>query len=305
MQSKNLIICDSEEEYADALAQYIMKKDELAFQVQTCSDISYVLSLQGNTKIHYLFISSDYSREERKKLTAEKVFILTGKVRDDALENETVVFKYQPGDEILAELIRSCSNAGMEGEGFLKTVKKKKSKIIGIYSPVHRIGKTSYALELGQKLALEANVLYLSLEAYGGVGGHFAESKETLSDVIYYARQEQSNLGLVLTTIVQHKGRLDYVNPIQVSEDMKTVSAGEWIDIITKIMEQSIYEILILDMDEAVRDIYSVLQICSEIHMLTIADEYARAKVRQFEEELTLLGYEDVRRRIIRKEQNL
>ena len=43
--------------------------------------------------------------------------------------------------------------------------------------------------------------------------------------------------------------------------------------------------------------------ICNEIHMLTIDEPVAEAKVAQFEAELELLGYEDVRRKIIRKEQ--
>lgn len=305
MQSKNLIICDSEEGYADALAQYIMKKEELTFQVQTCRDISGVLSIQESMAVNYLFISSDYSKEERKKLKADKVFVLTGQTREDTLENESMIFKYRSGDEILTELIRCCGGQNMQGNIFLKTMNKRKRKVIGIYSPVHRIGKTSYALELGQKLAAQFNVLYLNLEVYGGTGGHFTESGQTLSDVLYYARQEQSNLGLILTTIVRHKDRLDYVNPIQVSEDIKAVSAKEWIDVFTRIMEQSIYEILILDMDEAVREIYSVLRICSEIHVLTAQDELSKAKLRQFDEELTFLGHEDIRRRIIRKEQKL
>ena len=72
---------------------------------------------------------------------------------------------------------------------------------------------------------------------------------------------------------------------------------------VAKIIEQSIYEIVILDMDEGVRDIYRVLRICNEIHMLTIDEPVAEAKVAQFEAELELLGYEDVRRKIIRKEQ--
>ena len=42
--------------------------------------------------------------------------------------------------------------------------------MIGIYSPVHRIGKTKFALRLGQKMARQVPVLYLNLEGYSGVG---------------------------------------------------------------------------------------------------------------------------------------
>ena len=107
---------------------------------------------------------------------------------------------------------------------------------------------------------------------------------------------------MILTTIVEHMGKLDCVLPVQVSEDIKSVSGNEWLTLIQKIMEQSIYEILILDLDESIRDLYQILGVCSEIHMLTAADEISRSKIRQFEEELILLGYEDIQRKIIRRE---
>ena len=102
---------------------------------------------------------------------------------------------------------------------------------------------------------------------------------------------------------MRHSENLDYIVPMPVSEDIKEIDSEEWIRLIQKIIEQSIYEIVILDMDEGVRDIYRVLRIRNEIHMLTIDEPVAEAKVAQFEAELELLGYEDVRRKIIRKEQ--
>lgn len=301
MESRNLVICDREEGYAEALAHYIMRKEELAFQVQTCSDLSHVLKLQEQERIDYLLISSVYSGKDREKAKAEKVFVLTGEGKSALAAKETAVYKYQPGEALLAELIRQCGSRDPGENTFLKNVRKKQEKIIGIYSPVHRIGKTSYALRLGQKLAEEANVLYLNLETYGGVGGHFSGEGQTLSDVLYYARQEEGNLGLMLTTIVGHKGKLDYVAPIQVSEDIKSVSGEEWTVLVKKIMEQSIYEILILDMDEGIREIYQILKLCNEIHMHTAEDKIGESKIRQFEEELTFLGYEDIRRKIMCK----
>lgn len=302
MESKNLVICDSEKGYAEAFARYIMKREELAFQVKTCSDLMQVLKLQEKEEIDYFFVASSYPVNEREKITAKKVFVLTGEGNPVLRDYETGVYKYQSGEELLAELIRQCCAQEQAGDTFLKTVRKKEVKIIGIFSPVHRIGKTSYALHLGKRLGKDANVLYLNLETYGGYGGHFGEGGQTLSDVLYYARQEKSNLGMMLTTIVEHKGRLDCVLPVQVSEDIKSVSGGEWISLIRKIMEQSIYEILILDIDESIREIYQLLKVCSEIHMLTADDEISRSKVRQFEEELLLLGHEDIQRKIVRRE---
>lgn len=175
-------------------------------------------------------------------------------------------------------------------------------RLIGVYSPVHRIGKTSYALRLGEELAVNANVLYLNLELYSGIGGHFAGEGQTLSDLLYYARQEKGNLGLFLTTIVQHRRHLDYVHPMAVAEDVKAVSVQEWKDLLMKIAEQSIYEMIVLDIDEGLPQVYQLLRVCTEVHVPEIRDCYAQAKIRQFEQELTLLGYEDVLQKIKRKD---
>ncbi|MCF2681135.1 hypothetical protein JQM69_10665 [Faecalicatena contorta] len=303
MVSKNLVICDQEDGYASAFAGYIMDKKELAFQVQTCSDIAHVLSVQKEGKIDYLFISAECPKEVRKKVKADKVFVLADHAMTDLTDREILLYKYQSGEELLAELIRQCSRSDTSEGGFLKTVKKKQGRIIGVFSPVHRIGKTTYALMLGEELASRANVLYLNMELYGGREGYFAEGGQCLSDVLYYVRQEQGNLGLILTTLVKHRNHLDYVSPVQVSEDIKSVSLEEWRRLIRKIMEESIYEVLILDLDEGIRDVYDILEMCTEIHMPVTKDEAAEAKIRQFEEEIVLLGKEDIRRKIIRKEQ--
>ena len=69
--------------------------------------------------------------------------------------------------------------------------------------------------------------MYLGMETYGGEGGHFPEGTQTLADVLYYARQEQSNIGTVLTTIVRHSENLDYIVPMPVSEDIKEIDSEE------------------------------------------------------------------------------
>ena len=62
-----------------------------------------------------------------------------------------------------------------------------------------------------------------------------------------------------------------------------------------QIAEQSIYEVLILDIDEGIRGVYELLRMCTEIHVAVIKEEVAQAKLFQFEEELHLMGYDDVK----------
>lgn len=214
MSNGNLIICDPEEGYAQALAYYLMHKKEFGMEVQVYDRIEKVQEIADRTKIQILFAAAEYEAEERKKVPAEQKFLLTGAGNSQVLEDETALYKYQSGEKIVKLLLENVD--AQESENILlgQAAGKQAVRLIGVYSPVHRIGKTSYALKLGEELAVNANVLYLNLELYSGIGGHFAGEGQTLSDLLYYARQEKGNLGLFLTTIVQHRRHLDYAEDI-------------------------------------------------------------------------------------------
>lgn len=302
MSSRNLVICDPEEGYAQALALYLMRKKELAAEVQVCGSISGLAELSEKTKIHLLFISDVYDEKERASVKAEMKFLLSAGGSMKAQEGEVFLYKYQSGEKIVEEMLKVCA----EGEDtgiFRRRGHRCCGRVIGVFSPVHRIGKTSYALKLGEELAVSENVLYLNLEIYGGIGGHFEEGSQTISDVLYYARQEKGNLGALLATVVKHRKNLDYLLPVPVAEDVKEIHAQEWVALIQKILEDSIYDTLILDIDEGIPEVYKLLRSCTEIHMLCGRDIYSEAKVHQFENELSLLGYEDIIQKVIRKEQ--
>ena len=51
----------------------------------------------------------------------------------------------------------------------LMTVTGRRSRMIGVYSPIGRCGKSSFAFTLGQVLAREEKVLYITLEEFSGL----------------------------------------------------------------------------------------------------------------------------------------
>ena len=302
MVSRNLVICDQEEKYAAALARFLMKTQELALGVHVCNSVTQALSLQKDCPIDVLLIGSGYPMEERKKVKAGIVFVLAQSENVAHEMHEKLINKYQSGEAIMGAVIEQCTQSGEPERFFLRTARKQKVRIIGIFSPVHRSKKTSYALSLGKNLAKTNNVLYLNLEVYGGIGGHFPETGQTVADALYYSRQEKKHLRAALAGMVKHMGALDYLLPMRMSEDLKAVEIEEWTRFVEQIADQSIYEVLILDIDEGIRGVYELLRMCTEVHVADVKEEVAQAKLFQFEEELHLMGYDDVRQKIIKKE---
>ncbi len=301
MKSRNLVVCDTEEEYAKALAMFFMRKKELMLQVHVCSSVGHAEALGKELRADILLAAAECAGEVQEKVRAEKVFVLSTGRKSAEKAEYPALYQYQSGEKMLSCIIQECAelfdaedmSQGMSGN--------KKQKIIGVFSPVHRIGKTEYALKLGEKLAETENVLYLNLEVFAGIGGHFKQEGQTLADVLYYARQEKGNLGLMLTTLVCHRGNLDYVLPVPISEDLKEVHGSEWALLVNKILEQSIYETIVLDIGDGIPELYQLLKSCGEVHMPVLEDEYSKAKLLQFEREMNVLGQEDVLKRIVRK----
>lgn len=299
--SISLVICDQEEAYAKALAAYLMRRKECPFSVQVCSSPPQIRRIQEKEDIGILLLHDAFPSDEREGLKAGCRILLTESL--DRPPGEWVtLYRLQSGDRILAGILEAWGNGQKEFHNPMWLRGTGKSRIIGVFSPVHRSGRTSWAIRKGEELSFDAQVLYLNLELYGGVGGIFPKEGYTLADALYYSRQEGKNLGWMLASMVSHMGNLDYLLPARISEDIRRVTAQEWRRLVSQIIEEGMYDIVILDIDEGLSDCYEILRMCTEIWMPVLSDETAQAKLAQLDEELRLLGYDDVRRRLQKTE---
>lgn len=175
-------------------------------------------------------------------------------------------------------------------------------ELIGIYSPVHRIGKTRFALDLGKELARKEPVLYLNLEEYSGGSYYFSDQTgQTLADLLYYSRQEKGNLGLRVSTMAGQDEELDYILPMPYVQDLQGVSGDEWLRLFEQILENCIYQKVILDLGDSVNGLFRILEACHTVYTPYIEDEAARAKLNQYAENLRKTGKESVLEKTIQK----
>ena len=104
-----------------------------------------------------------------------------------AEEGEAVVYKYQASDDLLREVMSWYRPQEIP---VLMTAAGRRSRITGVYSPIGRCGKTSFALTLGQVLAREEKVLYITLEEFSGLSALTGTVYTGgLSDLLYYYTQ--------------------------------------------------------------------------------------------------------------------
>lgn len=306
MSNRSLVICDKEEAYATAFANYLTKIRTFPLQVKVCTDLRQVQEMLEKQEIYLLLIHEKYQGRELENLDVKRQILLVERKKETERYGVKCLYKYQSGDALAAAVMEECTGEhGLfvpRGSGEKQGETK---EVIGIFSPVHRCGKTRYALKLGKELSLSGKVLYIGMECYGGLNGYFPESALTVADALYYARQENQNLGAWLSGMVESMEGLDFLPPAKMSEDMRNIRGQDWIDLIRQIIKSDIYETLILDIDDGISGMYDILRNCSQVHLLYIKEKVALGKLNQFEWELQIMGYEDVKNKLIKKEQSL
>ena len=288
MNEKNLVICDKEARYAKGLGDNISERKELTFKVYTCTSAESVHCFLESHKINVLLIDEVFPYEERRGFHAEQVFVLTKENCKDLDSEEVEIFKYQCADAILAEVIETYLRKS--DVTILKKIKKQSKKLFAVYSPIHRIGKTTFATAFSKELAREKKTLYLSLEGYSAVQGE----ERNLGELMYYVRQEPEELGTRLSMIVKKQEPLEFISPMTMITDLKEITVNEWRNLFQRILEESIYENVVLDLDDCVDGLFEILQLCDWVYMPVLEDEVSHQKVSRYVEELTRLQFDDI-----------
>lgn len=280
MNEKNLVICDREIRYANILAENFSRREELAVKVHVCSSLEMALELMKEKEIHIFIVDESYPYKERCTVKANQIFVLgRGKVIDLTGE-EYQIRKYQCADQIIGEVYEVY--IGKTNDNILRNTKKKQTKIIAVYSPIHRTGKTKFAIALGKAWAHKNRVLYLNMEEYSGLEEAF-QNENNLGDLLYYLRQGMENLSLRLQICVNKMEELEYLPPIPLASDLKEVTKAEWEKLLEQIIENSMYHIIILDMGESVQGGLSILNMCDRIYMPILEDDVSTRKLQQFD----------------------
>ena len=123
--------------------------------------------------------------------------------------------------------------------------------MIGIYSPVGRCLKTSFAFVLGQLLSKKHKVLYLNLESYSGLGKLLEKNfTRDLGELIYYLQNSKESFGCRMGGMIEQAAGLDILPPFASYLDLISVSGQEWIHLLQEIERNSTYEYIILDLSD-------------------------------------------------------
>ena len=295
MSKRVMAVYDADPLYTEGFAEFVSRKEQIPFSVIAFTALELLKAYGEDHKIELLLIDSSVSREEIEKIGAAFVVMLAEGEVLLAEGQYPSVCKYQAADGIMREVMKHyCDNPGEGGYAMVSRT----GRIIGVYSPINRCLKTSFALTMGQLLARDLKVLYMNFEDCSGFGRLMGEEyRGGLSDLLYYYSQEGfrwSRLGAVVYTW----GDLDYVPPVEYPEDLCQVTGQMMADLVSHIAGESTYGSIILDLGQFGKKAAEVLEVCDAVYMPVKDDCVSAAKVEEFEEYLTSSGREALKSRI-------
>lgn len=288
---KILALCDTEEEYAQLLTEFLKKHKNLPWKIHTYTEVEELLRAEKEP-FEMLVVSETAYCEALQSLQPLRIVILneSGVMR---WANIPYVDKYQKAEEVLQCLLRVYMEVA---DTRLPRIKRNcNTTFIGNYSPVHRSMQTSLALTMSQILAGEHPTLYLNFEHYVGIPELLPDMQTLdMADLLYFLNAEKEKFRLRMQTMMKKVGNLDYIPPMKSGQNLLTVTADEWMSLLQKIEELGEYEYVVLDLSESMQGLFDILRMCKKIFTVTQEERIAESKLLRYEQLLSLYEYEDV-----------
>jgi len=292
-----MAVYDGDPFYAERLSDYVNRKEKGVFEAQAFTSGESLSKFASEHDIDVLLTGFPADEKAISEVKSAQKIYLTEDPKNSPDSEIAEIYKYQSGDDIIREVMAAyCETPEAKTE--LPGLFSKEKKIIGVYSPLGRCGKTSLALSAGQILAKEEKVLFITLDTFTGFTGLMdTQWKRDLSDLIYYYKQGRFQ-ALRLNSIVYYLGDMAWIPPIRFPDDYNQITAEEMANFLVTILDQCGYSTIVLDVGNYGRQVMPLLDICQVIYMPVKEDLISQAKLEEFEKHMDGLGKQKIKDKI-------
>lgn len=288
---KNYIIgiYDEEFEYMERLCELINSDEVNAFEINCFKDRESIYKAIKQGNIQMAMIGASVYIGTKDELIDKALIVIDDGNYDGDLET---IWKYQSAVEIKKDILRIL--ASKDGEESVYEIRgRKRTKLIGVYSPFSQELKSVCAFLIGKELS--GKNLYIDLNSFRGCG--FIEDElrgDELTDLLYVMKGKEDRFYLKLGSMVTSQGGLDVLPPVKMYTDLQSVAKEDWGTFISLLKKQGMYEHIILDLSESVKGLIEVLRECDEVYSINPIYNYERCRWQQYIDVLKILDYEDV-----------
>lgn len=290
---KVMAVWDRDICYASRLADFINGKGGIGYRVVPFSSESCFLEYSRSHEVALLLAGTGISDSCLETVPAERIVYLEEERRTEE-EKIPAVYKYQSAEQVMRRIAALMVDK-KEGKS---VALRERGKVIGVYSPAGRCGKTGFSLALAREWADKKRVLYVNLEMCSGFQILAGESyRKCLSDLLYvYGSGTCAWEGI--GAFVYHWGGVDYIPPVRYPEDLENMDGEELAAFLEELAAEGGYDILVVDMGAMAGHSADVMEICDLTYLPVLEDRISQAKIKEFEDYLDRSGRDGIWERL-------
>ena len=294
MRKNILVILDSEPGYAVRFMEFVNRRRFSPFDVHAFTGEEPLRLYMAEHRVEVLLIAGKDYESSGKEWPAASV-ILLGDEKCPGGEPPSVS-KYQSAVDVMRDVCEICgtkTTGQAASAGPAARLVKMPARVLGVFSPVGRCGKTTFSLSMGLVLSQGRPTLYLNLEGCSGLGLRLgARWESSLADLIFYIREGERDLGGRILPLVRNVEGLSLVPPVADAGELYQVRQEEWHALFAALRDTSAYEYVVADLGDVPLACPELLDECDLVYMPTAGDGAAEAKIREYEERLLLASDE-------------
>lgn len=281
MELYNICVITQDQSYIDILERKLISELENFALIHIITDMEYLEEfLQEYQKIDVLIVAEEIYGESFKKHDIKNIIYITNSREKqkslDSLGQDVYVYKYQGINEIYAYIDHVISNRlGIQADI------KEETKIIGIYSPVGGIGKTTTAVRIANTLAKEnKKVLYMNVESVQTYAQLFQATEVLEEGVVGFIKRRDKQLNEVIPKLIRSNRKFDYVLPLRQSLPMYGLTFEDYSYFIKCCKDNLLYDYIVLDMSTELNLITSgVMELSDKVVILIGQDKASMYKI--------------------------
>lgn len=294
---KILAVYDTDEEYGKRLSEYFNRKESIPFSMVCFTKEDTLVMYAEEHPIDMLLLPESSMSQKIARLPVKRIVYLAEEHRASVEADKHFVYKFQSSDHVIRELMSCYETMDMQ---VMETIAALHPvQIAGVYSPLSRCLKTSFALTLGQVLSKTKQILYLNFEEFSGLEALLGKVfTADLSDAVFYYTQGQLRQQMEGLTESWHN--LDYLPPVRYPEDLFEMTPDTVAGLVEEIARVCHYDVIILDFGASIRMAEKLFPMCQKIYMPVREDPVSEGKLESFESWMKMKNRTEILARIER-----
>ena len=259
MRIANICICDENELYLQSVQKYLLKRQLLQMRVQVFNSIEKVQEYSDKEPFDLILVNEKLMKQDVSGIKTKKLWVL--QETKQKLADYPCISKFQSMEKLLDEVVEAIADLSEEAQSV------EKAKLLFFFE-TQKTREQNKGFEVARLLTdYGKKVLYLNLSAFASFDFLPEMDGADVTDLIYYLLKETGSIGRKLELLKKEKNQVDLFLPALDYQDLLELSKENWSVILTKLLECTEYDFLVLECTSVNRGLLEIYDTCVTLYM--------------------------------------